>query len=149
MDPRTPIGGFMADQTGDEEVLEAARAVRPYLADLLGQPDAEQIDGAIGDLLRRSASANVDRQLLELFDSRADLRDWVAVFWEYGLPPDFAVYRERSLPPPGDPAPLPVPERFVCPVDGNYVRFVRAAFEDAGTCPDHHVSLVRSGSSPP
>lgn len=134
----------MSDGVTDEVVVEAARAVRAYLGDLLSEGDDRAgFDCELVAALRRAPVENVEEDFDRLFESRPAVRDWVAVFYEYGVPPDLVDVTERSVRLPGDPAPLALPDLYVCPVDGNYSRYVRLAFASPGTCPDHPgVALV-------
>jgi hypothetical protein len=135
----------MTNDATDDLVLDAARAVRPYLARLVAAEDVSQVDGALQAALERGRTENVDDELERLFASRPLLEDWVSAYLEHGVPLEFVEHVERAARPPGDPAVLPLPARFVCPVDGDYVRFARLAFEPPGMCPDHLVQLVSAG----
>jgi len=62
----------------DEGVLEAARAIRPYLTDLVG-PAAEQLDRRIAELLAAAVQGeNVADTVRSLLDSREVTMDFVA-----------------------------------------------------------------------
>ncbi len=126
--------------------LDAMRAVRAYLPDLLpDEHDVARYDRDIGELLRMSAvepSDSVDR-LHRLVRGTPKIDDWLRlVLADPGLrPPDVQDWEERGV--TGIGAALPVPARkYVCPVDGDFVRYQRVAGQDMGDCPGHGVALV-------
>ena len=127
-------------------VLDAARAVRPYLPELVGAECAADIDARVAGLIDR-ASAGVDPtvDLLAALEADDRVRDWVAGYLWHGMPPDLAVDIERNLArPPGAGQPLDAaPERFECPIGHDYTRFRRLAAQDMGSCPTHDAALVR------
>ena len=59
-----------------EDVLEAARVIRPYLPNLLGA-EAETVERALAELLARAESGEaVDNQILELLAEYDATREW-------------------------------------------------------------------------
>ena len=140
----------MSDDVTDELMVEAARAVRAYLAGLVPEGEQAGYDRELVAALRRARQENVEDDLDRLFASQPAVRDWVAAFYEYRLPPDLIEFTERGARPPGDPLPLSLPDLYVCPVDGNFSRFLRLAFDSPGTCPDHPgVALVLAPPAQP
>jgi hypothetical protein len=128
----------MREQSSD--LIEVARAIRVYLNDLVDQP--AQIDARLVDLLQRSQHGeNVDEEL-GLLLGEDYLVDWVATFLEHGMPPDVVVDSERGIEPlPGRGAPVRT-DRFVCPVDGNFVFYRRHVGQRVPPCPDDGATLV-------
>jgi hypothetical protein len=124
----------------DRTILEAARAIRPYLPGLLvTKTDAERLDRDLAELLARSRRGEDVEGLVEasLRQRRATF-NWTAGFLEMGRPPRMAaVDAERSeyaeLPGAGDPTRA---DRFVCP-EGDYVWYRRAVGQVAPACPTH------------
>jgi hypothetical protein len=106
----------------DDEVFEAARAVRPYLDELL--PDrASFLDSQIGALLKREHAdpAGAAAGLAELFSSEPDLHDWIAALLADPQlrPPDIAQADEPAAtksyqPLAGDQQPVTA-ARYACP----------------------------------
>ena len=73
----------LEDDVNDEEnedVLEAARAIRPYLEELVG-PEANQVDGRLADILDRASDgddvASAVAAVLEADEITADFLDEV------------------------------------------------------------------------
>jgi hypothetical protein len=112
----------------DEGVLEASRAIRPYLDRLVESPDTaaeldQQLADELGHLSDPSASAQRLRILLEQNQDTAWFLDKVlADAPKYRPPYHQADYRTRggAASPPGDVMPIAA-VRYNCPVCGNYV----------------------------
>jgi hypothetical protein len=69
-------------------VLEAARAIRPYLQSLVGE-EAARLDAALDDLLAHPDQAGVDDAILDLLEPQETTRAWISGFWRAGgLPPE-------------------------------------------------------------
>lgn len=122
-----------------DNILEAARAIRPYLADLLGV-DAEAIDRQVAKLLSDAKSGQqVNNQILELLSSFNPTREWMAEFLKDNLPPQVtSSYRSYYRRPPGDPNP-PQTVRYVCP-EGDFIVYGEPV---PPTCPTHGLLLIR------
>ncbi len=59
-----------------QDVLEAARAIRPHLSELV-PPDAEDVDNRLGRLIQRAEGGqDVKLEILELLSERETTRDW-------------------------------------------------------------------------
>ena len=122
--------------------LEAARAIRSYLVELLGDADAAaSTDERLAELLRAAQRGDpvadaVDAVLAE----RPATRNWAARFLECGYPPDLAEVRERSVPGGGPVTILSAP-RFVCP-QGDYSWWQRLPGEEPPVCPSDGATLV-------
>ena len=111
----------------DEGMLEAARAIRPYLDRLVESADAaaeldRQLVGELGQVSDPSASARRLRALLEQYEDTAWFLDKVlADAPDYRPPYHQSGYRARGTAyPPGDVMPIAA-ARYNCPVCGNYV----------------------------
>jgi hypothetical protein len=111
----------------DEGVLEAARAIRPYLDRLVESPDAavgldRQLADELGQVSDPSASARRLRVLLEQHEDTAWFLDKVlADAPDYRAPYHQPGYRTRGIgSPAGDAMPIAA-ARYNCPVCGNYV----------------------------
>src|SRR5271157_3146269 len=69
-------------------VLEAGRAIRPYLRSLVGN-DVKRIDDALARILDRKGLPGADRAILDLLDEQDGTHDWVSAFWRSGgIPPE-------------------------------------------------------------
>lgn len=132
----------------DEGVLEAARAIRPYLDRLVEFPDAaaeldRQLAGELGQLSDPSATARRLRILLEQHEDTAwfldkvlaDAPDYRAPYYQPG-------YRTRGLAsPPGDAMPIAA-ARYNCPVRGDYVWYRPDVGTPVPRCPTDDVLLT-------
>lgn len=130
----------------DEVLIEAARAVRPYLRDLIG-PRAADLDALLSSLLQRYISGeNVSSEILRLLQKDEATREWLAELLEdpSHLPPEFQAVRSGTFePPPGRGNPKN-PPKWICPVDGNYIAYRRSWSDPIPECLEHHVELVRA-----
>src|SRR5262245_22537874 len=83
--------------TNDDPILDAARAIRPYLPRLIG-PRADDVDRDLAQLLNRASSGElVDDEILAQLRRNPATHDWTAAFLERGHPPDVTVVREKGL----------------------------------------------------
>jgi len=111
----------------DEGVLEAARAIRPYLDRLVESADAaadldRQLAGELGQVSDASASARRLRILLEQHEDTAWFLDRVlADAPDYRPPYHQPGHRTRGIASPaGEVMPIAAAQ-YNCPVCGNYV----------------------------
>jgi hypothetical protein len=138
----------------DPGVVEAARAIRPYVNRLLADPDeAAELDKALSELLnngRRDTpeTAQQLRHLLTMHEDTEWFMDEVLADTPLLRPPfhqQRPVHRQPDDMPllDGDLGPIEA-DRYSCP-DGDYVNWYRS---DVGTpvprCPTHDVKLLRS-----
>lgn len=126
-----------------EDILEAARCIRPFLQELSGS-DAEDLDRQLAELLAARDSQGVENQILDLVACREATREWMRQFLENrnfqkGQP--LEVQRNYS-PLPGSPSPVGA-VRFKCP-QGDYVWYQFSVGTPAPQCPTHRVDLVRT-----
>lgn len=133
----------------DEELLfAAAREVRPFLADLLGE-DAAAVDAALaGILLSTQPIPDQLSQVRTVFSDDDRLVDWVGQFIAAGsIPPEVAGLATRAsgtgyVDLPGDISHRPG-VRFTCP-NGDYTRYLLRQGELLPPCPTHGIALVRA-----
>lgn len=124
-----------------KDVLEGARTILPYLAELLEASQAAEINKKLIELLAQSQiGKKVDYRILELLASHEATRTWMAAFLELDLPPE--VDRFYS-PAPGSMGPVSCLSEFVCP-QGDYVWSRRSIGEPIPQCPTHQLDLVLS-----
>jgi hypothetical protein len=131
----------------DDGVLEAARAIRPYLSDLLGPAKAVAIDRQIADALTvgsaGTTAAEQVRMILERDGDTAWFLQRVLDDKPFYRPPYYQPVITRGITAPaGDPG-FVAADRYACP-QGDYVWYR----PDLGTCvprcPDHDILLVRA-----
>lgn len=121
-----------------EVVLDAARAIRPYLTEL--RPlDAGAVDATLASMLAEENAVAI----LDLLRGESATWQWFLDFAKTGLPPDIAATLERGgyEPAPGHGEPVDLP-RFDCPL-GDYTWYRRAIGQQPPNCPTHGVQLER------
>jgi hypothetical protein len=137
------------DPTADDGVIETARAIRPYLDELVGPRAAAGLDRQLADALLAPVSpADRVRRLRDLIDAHLATRDFLTeILTDPPLfrPPDQQPGYERRTPnnrPLGDPAPVSA-DRYTCR-HGDYVWYRPDVGTPVRDCPTHQVRLVRS-----
>ncbi|MFB4270038.1 hypothetical protein [Nonomuraea sp. GTA35] len=103
-------------------ILDAARALRAYLPELVGPDRAAPLDRELAELLERPGDEDVPDRLAAIFEREERVHVWVAEYFTYGAPGDVAE-TERVAPLPGVPRP-PGPERYAC-AHGDFVFYRR------------------------
>jgi hypothetical protein len=133
----------------NEGVLEGARAIRPYLSDLVG-PTADRLDRRIAELLATAALGKnvVDalRSLLESHEATGSFVAEVLVDAPHYRPPYLqpGYLRSRGLQPlAGDVGPVLHAGKFAC-LHGDYVWYRPAIGTPIPPCPTHGLSLTRT-----
>ncbi len=133
-----------------EGVLEAARAIRPYLDRLVESPDAaaeldRQLAGELGQVSDPSATARRLRILLEQHEDTAWFLDKVLADAPDHRPPYHQPgYRTRGIASPlGDPMPIAA-ARYNCPVRGDYVWYRPDVGTPVPRCPTDDVLLTQA-----
>ena len=139
--------------TDDGGVLEAARAIRPYLTDLVGQDAAGLLDRQIAGHLTggsgRSETAGRLRALLEeQEDTRWFLTEVLADVPHHRPPYQQPRYLRRQTggiaSPAGDPGPILHTGIYTCP-DGDYVWYRPEVGTPIPDCPNpRHGPLTRT-----
>ena len=138
------------NSSGDDDdgpgILAAARAVRPFLPDLIG-PEADQMDGRLAVLLgaaRRGEDVTGSvRLVLEEHEATADFLVEILADAPRYLPPDvrpenLQVRGYQGLPGPGDPVDIEV---YKCE-KGDYTYYQLAADDPVPLCRTHRTKLV-------
>jgi hypothetical protein len=127
-------GGIMSQS---RDLLDGARSIRPFLANLLGA-DADNVDRALADLLVQArAGQHVEKQIADLLAIRESTRAWMSGYLarrKAGI--RFGGYEA----PPGDPSPIAA-LLYTCPED-DYIWPRRAAGQQIPHCPTHHILLI-------
>lgn len=135
----------------DEGVLEAARAIRPYLADLVEPPEAaagldRQLAGELGHVCDPSASARRLRILLEQHEDTAWFLGRVLADAPGHRPPYHQpgyLARGSTASPLGDVMPIAA-ARYNCPVRGDYVWYRPDVGTPVPRCPTDDVLLTQA-----
>jgi hypothetical protein len=130
------------DQVSDEQVLEAARAIRPYLAELVG-PDADRLDGELAALLARSrdgGDAEVQGLILDCLMRNPATHDWAASFLIDQRPADADAW-QRGYGSLGGEGEVVAALRFACPVGGDTVWYRRSVGQKPPICATHRLAL--------
>jgi len=132
----------------NDGVLEAARAIRPYLKDLVDDP------AVAADLDRRIAEQLTDQgdQMATASTLKALLEEEEDTIWflnrvltdkpQYRPPYHQPAYQRDIVSPAGDPGPVEA-DRYSCPC-GDYVWYRPDIGTPVPDCPDHHIPLMRS-----
>lgn len=141
------LEGSLPHAQSARRFLDAVRAIRPYLPELLTGEDSARYERDITELLRLVATdPDGSRERLDrLLRGNPATRQWMRLVLADPLlrPPDVQDWEERGVPALGSGLPVPA-KRYVCPVDGNFARYQRVAGEDMGDCPDHGLPLVEA-----
>jgi hypothetical protein len=128
----------------DEGVLEAARAVRPYLVEFVGSAIAADVDAELAGLLASAAGGDdVEGRLRAILEAhRATSVFLVRVLDDapnFRPPRVVSDLTSRYSGLPGQPSPVPA-EKFRCPYD-DYVWYQAEVGVPVGHCPTHHCAL--------
>jgi hypothetical protein len=118
-------------------IVQAARAIRPYLGNLLAD-DAEDFDRRVSVHLNSIEDDGREARLSQLLASRPETQQWTARFLELGGPPQVYADQERVIPGTlgiGPDAPIPV-QVFECP-HGDCTWYQPRVGAEPPTCPDH------------
>lgn len=119
------------------DILDAARSIRPYLSELVGEPAATTLDQRLADLLTQpDADLPIDNRILELLAAQDATRDWLAGFLQDKQQPD-ALRTWKPL--PGNLSLVSAP-KFVCP-EGDYVWHRPRVGVEPPLCPTHQIPL--------
>jgi hypothetical protein len=135
----------------DEGVFEAARAIRPYLTDLVESPDAaaeldRQLVDELGQVSDCSASARRLRILLEQDEDTAWFLGRVLADAPDHRPPYYQpgyLTRGGTASPLGDVMPITA-ARYNCPACGNYVWYRPDVGTPVPRCPTDDMPLTRT-----
>ena len=152
--------GEPKEPDGTELILEAGRAIRPYLTTLLGT-DADRVDANLAELLARADRSAVASAIEDVLERDAATRQWVSAFWRIGgMPPEVVVAVYPDLDPraaerqvratvlgggglPGDPVAALPGKRYACP-RGDFAWYRLDAAEEVPECRTHRLRLVQA-----
>lgn len=114
----------------ETEIRQAARAVIPFLDELLGAQRAEAFAEEI-------SAAPDDEHIVELAHSEPVVSEWIADYLDAAT----SSFRYTGL--AGDPVPVAPSAKFRCP-QGTLVWYRRFVGVEPPKCPVHGVELVRA-----
>ncbi|MFJ3772875.1 hypothetical protein ACIPX0_14385 [Streptomyces sp. NPDC090075] len=131
-----------------DAVLEAARAIRPYLPGLFPHAPhrAARLDGELARLLDPGAAAGAAESVLRALEGNAITKVWSAQFLEFGVPPEFvgSGTRGSTVPvPAGNGEALRPGPKYVCPANGDVVWWRRHVGQEVPRCGTHGLLLVK------
>jgi hypothetical protein len=142
----------MGDHVCDEGVLEAGRAVRPFLAELVPPEVVAEVDADLAQLFARGSAADelaaAVRELLEAQEGTSAFLEQVLDDAPRFRPPQIVSELadrggEMALPGyselPGQTGPVRA-TKFRCP-HGDYVWYRAEIGESPDRCPTHHCAL--------
>ncbi|WP_299409385.1 hypothetical protein [Acaryochloris sp. IP29b_bin.148] len=127
-----------------DEIYRAARAIQPYLADLVNAPSAQRLERKLEGLLSESAlKQGSDRELSQLLSEHESTQDWIRLYLEESYPAEDILKALRIYYPlPGIERSVESP-RYVCPVEKcnqDWYRQNRDA--EIPVCPVHGIKLI-------
>ena len=123
-----------------QEILEAARSIRPYLSELLNSQEAQTFDLELAELIAQAQQnpKDVTKYILKKLSSDPKTQKWTKEFLKTKLPPEI----EKTYQPPLSPKPLPISGvvKYAC-LYGDYIWYQRQVGEPIPNCPTHKVLL--------
>jgi hypothetical protein len=129
----------------DEDIVDVAKKIRPYLLDLMGE-EAAECDRTIAGLLAEALDGHdVTDRLTDVLTQSRTTHAWAARVLENDrhLPPEISQARERGYQPlPGRGEAFDA-EKFECP-SGDYVWYRMSVGDPIPACPTHKSLLVAS-----
>jgi hypothetical protein len=116
-------------------ILEAGRAVRPYLAELPERPEAtDAADDRLARALAEPEPAEAARAVSAVFEEHPAALPWLVGFTDARRPADLVAAERHGLQPlPGEGKVTRAP-RYRCPHD-DYTWYRRSAAQSVGVCP--------------
>ena len=123
-----------------EDIIQAARAIRPYLVHLLSdQTRADKVGEWLDTLLAQAQSGvNIDNLILDAIAQNPEIREWM----NKALKPvdESALKGDPRL--PGKPGPVPATQKFICQENGCTFTWTRRyATQPVPPCPQHNRPL--------
>lgn len=119
------------------DILEAARTIRPFLSELVGIETAAAIDPQLADLLAQSSiEQSVDNRILELLAEQDATREWLADFLKHKQQPE----QLRTWSPLPGQGSIVGAAKFVCP-QGDYTWYRSRVGVECPLCPTHNLPL--------
>lgn len=120
----------------------AARAIRPYLKELVGEQEAEVLDRRLAELLcsERGSEQAIEAEIGRLLMRHPETNRWSAVFIERRCPPNLHRLGERSFNALLGEGQLVTFNLYACP-HNDFEWYQRAVGVDIPRCPTHDCAL--------
>ena len=135
--------------TSYPDVLQAAKAIRPYLAELLERPDAN----AMGDRLELALNASTDTaaqqaEIRRVLSVAEPTREWLRLYLEEQKPVAEILSIIRTYHPLPGKAGVVASPRYRCPVAScHQMWYRREVGTEVPNCPIHGVQMVRESKA--
>lgn len=126
------------------EICKAAKAIQPYIAELLDAPSAQRLERQLQGLLSQSSlKQGSHTELSRLLMAHQATQDWVRLYLEEQYPVEKILKALRIYYPlSGLKNPVESP-RYICPVEQCHQDWYRYEREEAiPKCPIHGLQLV-------
>lgn len=139
------------DDTEETGVWETARAIRPYLKNLLGPKDGPAMDHQLAKILTKpDERSSALRDLLKAYSPTSRFLDEVVAdgpnYRPPYLQPDFfgSVRGSAGRPDPAGVIGPIVADKYICPRSNDYTWYLPDVGTKIPDCPSHHVTLIRA-----
>jgi hypothetical protein len=128
----------------DSTLMEAGRAIRPFISELVAEPAAAAaLDRGLASALARADTPAAATEVLTLLIASQATADWLIDFENLGYPPAFrppsGVRGVFLLDGDGE---LVRARRFRCPKRNDFTWYRRSAAQPIPLCPTDEVRLV-------
>ncbi|WP_299489419.1 hypothetical protein [Acaryochloris sp. IP29b_bin.137] len=127
-----------------DDICKAARAIQPYLTELLNAPNAQRLERQLEGLLSKvSLEQGSHMKLSHLLSEHQSTRDWIRLYLEESYPAEDILKALRIYYPlPGVERSVESP-RYVCPVEKCNQDWYRQSREaEIPVCPVHGLKLM-------
>jgi len=131
-------------QYSPDQICNAAKAIQPYIAELLDAPRAQRLERQLEGLLSTSSLRQGSHtELVNLLLEYKTTRDWIRLYLEEQYPAEDILKALRVYYPlPGIKNSVESP-RYICPVEKCHQNWYRQSREEEiPTCPIHDLKLV-------
>jgi len=135
--------------TSSPDVLQAAQAIRPYLAELLERPDAN----VMGERLELALNATTDTaaqqaEIRRVLSVAEPTREWLRLYLEEQKPAAEILSIIRTYQPLPGKAGVVASPRYCCPVASCHQTWYRRKVgAEVPHCPIHGVQMVRESKA--
>ena len=137
--------------TSSPDVLQAAKAIRPYLADLLELPDANTMSDRLELALNAvTDTATQQAEISRVLSLAEPTREWLRLYLEEQKPAAEILAIIRTYHPLPGKAGVVTSPRYRCPVAScNQTWYRREVGAEVPNCPIHGIQMVRESKAQP